>query len=74
MDKKEYIEFAIQAAVLAGQKIMTIYNSDDFEIELKSDYSPLTKADRISHSIISEIFKPSGLPRSPLPRDCIAWY
>ena len=38
----------------AGQKIMEIYNSNDFEIEYKEDNSPLTKADTASHSLIKE--------------------
>ncbi len=41
-------------AVDAGNAILEIYNSDDFEVEIKSDNSPLTKADRLSHQIIKE--------------------
>lgn len=38
----------------AGQEILEVYKSDDFETELKDDNSPLTKADRASHIIIKE--------------------
>ena len=36
----------------AGQAILQIYYQDDFEIHIKSDQSPLTKADLTSHDII----------------------
>lgn len=62
MDLLQYINLAVKAAIMAGKEIITIYNSDDFEIELKKDKSPLTKADKLSHSIISKILKKSGLP------------
>lgn len=39
-------------AIDAGKEIMAIYNSADFEIELKDDDSPLTKADKASNQII----------------------
>ncbi|NPA53485.1 MAG: 3'(2'),5'-bisphosphate nucleotidase CysQ [Aquificae bacterium] len=42
----------------AGEKILEIYNSfDDMEIEYKKDDSPITKADREAHRIISEGLK-----------------
>ncbi len=41
-----------QAAVKAGAAIMDIYNSEDFGVEIKSDDSPLTKADLAAHNII----------------------
>ncbi len=36
----------------AGAAILTIYNSDDFNVEIKGDKSPLTAADRASHEVI----------------------
>lgn len=38
----------------AGDAIMAVYKSDDFEVEIKNDnfYSPLTKADRIANKVI----------------------
>jgi len=44
----------IPIALEAGKVIMEIYNSDDFEVETKSDNSPLTRADRLSHEIIKK--------------------
>ncbi|WP_184542080.1 3'(2'),5'-bisphosphate nucleotidase CysQ [Mucilaginibacter sp. FT3.2] len=36
----------------AGAGILEVYNSDNFDITVKDDKSPLTLADRISHDII----------------------
>ena len=41
----------------AGQAILDIYQQDDFEIQIKSDQSPLTKADLASHNIINQALK-----------------
>lgn len=38
----------------AGQAILGIYHQDDFEVQIKSDQSPLTQADLTSHDIISK--------------------
>jgi 3'(2'), 5'-bisphosphate nucleotidase len=48
------IKKIVKIAVEAGNAIMGIYNSDKFDVEMKSDNSPLTKADKISHKIIKE--------------------
>ncbi len=34
--------FAKEAAIPAGAAIMEVYMSEDFEVEAKSDHSPLT--------------------------------
>ena len=41
-----------QTAIKTGQAILEIYQSADFGIEIKSDDSPLTKADLAAHNII----------------------
>ncbi|WP_299152777.1 3'(2'),5'-bisphosphate nucleotidase CysQ [uncultured Tateyamaria sp.] len=41
-------------ALEAGDKIMEIYNSDDFEVKMKSDNSPVTAADEAADVIISD--------------------
>ena len=41
-----------QIARDAGAAIMEIYNSDDFDVQLKGDDSPLTKADLAAHQVI----------------------
>ena len=45
-------------ALEAGDKIMEIYDADDFEVKVKSDESPVTEADEAADAIIS-----SGLRR-----------
>lgn len=46
------LKLAIEAALKAGEVIMEIYNGEDFMVEVKDDYSPLTKADKEAHQII----------------------
>lgn len=41
-------------ALAGGNKIMEIYNSDDFEVKTKSDNSPVTEADEAADAVISE--------------------
>ncbi len=62
MDFQEYLSIAEQAANEASLEILKIYDSNDFDVELKGDQSPLTKADKASHHVISEILKQTGLP------------
>lgn len=40
-------------ALVAGAKIMEIYDRDDFEVKTKSDDSPVTEADEAADAIIS---------------------
>jgi 3'(2'), 5'-bisphosphate nucleotidase len=40
-------------ALEAGDRIMEIYNSDDFEVKSKSDQSPVTEADEAADALIS---------------------
>ena len=48
------IQKIIETAIEAGTAIIEIYNSDDFNIEVKSDNSPLTRADLAAHNLIKE--------------------
>lgn len=41
-------------AIEAGNRIMEIYNSDDFDVKSKSDDSPVTAADEAADALISE--------------------
>lgn len=58
----EHLNIALMAALKAGDAIMGIYKKSDFRVELKADNSPLTLADRTSHTIISESLEGTGLP------------
>lgn len=62
MQISENLNIAIQASLLAGIEIMKIYNSDDFEVETKSDNSPLTKADKKSHDCIQRALEKTAIP------------
>jgi 3'(2'), 5'-bisphosphate nucleotidase len=56
------LPIAIKAAELACAEILSVYNSNDFQTELKGDNSPLTRADKLAHEKISEILSSTGLP------------
>jgi 3'(2'), 5'-bisphosphate nucleotidase len=58
----ELKEISIKAAKKASQSILEVYNSSDFDIELKGDQSPLTKADKLSHKVIEQILSVTNLP------------
>ncbi|MBN2349008.1 MAG: 3'(2'),5'-bisphosphate nucleotidase CysQ [Bacteroidales bacterium] len=62
MNLHELLFNSIYAALSAGEKIIEVYNSSDFEIQMKSDRSPLTLADIRAHQIIKEILKKTRLP------------
>jgi histidinol-phosphatase len=49
-----YLGFALAAAEAAGKEILRYYRGD-FEVELKSDQTPVTIADRRAEEIIREI-------------------
>src|SRR5262249_28326838 len=56
-------ETAISLAKGAGKVILQIYESEEFDVTLKSPGSPLTRADRASHNFIIEKLKAqSNLP------------
>lgn len=56
------LKTAITAALEAGKEILKIYHSNDFEVELKGDNSPLTKADIASHHVIMSHLKATNIP------------
>ncbi len=62
METGHLIENAIHAAILAGQKIMEVYSSCDFEVVEKEDLSPLTRADREAHLQIIKILASTKIP------------
>ncbi|MBF8148513.1 3'(2'),5'-bisphosphate nucleotidase CysQ [Winogradskyella sp. F6397] len=56
------LKIAIEAALEAGKAILDIYHSDDFQVELKGDDSPLTKADIASHNVIMSHLSATDIP------------
>lgn len=59
---QEFLKIAVSAALEAAKEILKIYHSDDFEVLLKSDDSPLTKADLVSHRVIESYLKSTNIP------------
>lgn len=59
---KSLLEKAKQAAIKAGEAIRNVYDSGDFDVTMKGDQSPLTRADKAAHAIISEELEKTGLP------------
>lgn len=57
----ENLELAIQAAYKAGIEIIDVYSSS-FQVELKSDKTPLTEADKRAHRVIVEELKNTEFP------------
>jgi len=57
-----YRNTAVNAAIEAGQAILEIYHSGDFDVTVKGDDSPLTRADVASHDVIMRHLIPTGIP------------
>lgn len=57
-----YLQLAVQAAIEASKEILSVYHSDNFVVEAKEDKSPLTKADKVAHKIITSFLKKSTIP------------
>ena len=59
-----YILKAIDAALKAGEQILSIYEdpASDFQVERKADNSPLTIADRKAHQVISKMLADTPYP------------
>jgi 3'(2'), 5'-bisphosphate nucleotidase len=53
---------AINASVRAGKLILDVYNSNDFHVNLKSDKTPLTLADRHAHTEILNSLSKTRIP------------
>ncbi|NDR57470.1 3'(2'),5'-bisphosphate nucleotidase CysQ [Aliiruegeria sabulilitoris] len=53
MDFEKLTTVIRRLSLEAGDKIMEIYNSDDFEVKSKSDESPVTEADEAADALIS---------------------
>ena len=58
----DHLNTAISAALQAGKAILEIYHSGEFNVEIKDDNSPLTKADKASHNIIMSYLESTGIP------------
>ena len=54
-----------QIAIEAGRAILEVYETADFNVEMKADDSPLTKADLASHAVIVRALK-EAYPEIPI--------
>ena len=53
MDYDKLVTVMRRLALEAGDRIMEIYNADDFDVKVKSDDSPVTAADEAADAIIA---------------------
>lgn len=58
----KFLKIAILASLKAGEVIMEVYNKDNFNIEIKSDKSPLTEADKKANDVINSHLKSTSIP------------
>ena len=58
----QFLNIAITAALEAGKAILEIYHSGEFDVEIKGDNSPLTKADKSSHNMIMSFLTKTNIP------------
>ena len=58
----QLLNTAIAAALEAGKAILEIYYSGEFDVEIKGDNSPLTKADTSSHNVIMSFLTKTNIP------------
>lgn len=59
---KQLLHTAINTALEAGKAILEIYYSGEFDVEIKGDNSPLTKADTASHNVIMFFLSKTDIP------------
>lgn len=59
---EELLELAVSAALAAGKKILEVYETDDFSVDMKSNNSPLTKADKVAHQVICDYLESTQIP------------
>lgn len=64
MNYANYLYIAVRAALDAGRSIMDIYTDPeaDFGIERKADNSPLTRADKAAHHLITRALSVTPFP------------
>jgi 3'(2'), 5'-bisphosphate nucleotidase len=74
MNVEALIDPVIALAKEAGQHILRIYRSDSFDVQLKTDHSPLTAADLKSHQVLIDGLRQiSDLPVLSEEGAAISW-
>lgn len=59
---QQTIKTAISAAIQGAKEVMKVYSTSDFEIEIKTDSTPVTIADKASNEVIVKILSESNIP------------
>ena len=59
---KNSLAVAIQASLEAGDSILEVYSSNDFNVEIKGDESPLTRADKNANDVINRFLSKTNFP------------
>lgn len=66
MLNREQIDYllihAYNAAIRAGARILEIYAGGHFDVDMKSDHTPITLADRDSHELIKQYLSRTRIP------------
>jgi len=61
IDFSKFLKICIKAAFEAGNEILHFYNTS-FDVEMKSDNSPLTNADKAAHKVIAKALETTNIP------------
>ena len=62
MELVKLLAVARKASSHASKEILKVYESGDFGVDMKSDNSPLTKADKKAHEVICGYLESTGFP------------
>lgn len=62
MNKKELLQNAIHASLLAGVEIMQYYISEDFDVDTKTNNTPVTQADIAASNVILKTLAHTNIP------------
>ena len=69
----ELLILSAEIIVKAGREIVKIYAKEDFDVVIKEDHSPLTLADRTSHTMLVAALNKTGLPVLSEESGTIQW-
>jgi 3'(2'), 5'-bisphosphate nucleotidase len=59
---KEQVFKLIETSIVAGKEILKVYDSADFGVEMKTDNSPLTIADKKANEVIVKFLETTNIP------------
>ncbi len=59
-EREKLVNAAVQGALDAGRAILEVYQDENFDVEIKKDKSPLTRADKQAHRVIVQALEQAG--------------